>query len=114
MASFPGVPPYNRVDITDWAIYATNTINNSLNGKTNNVGNVTLHTSTVSTTVTLAHGRLGIDTVILFEPTTANAAGEMAAGTMWVSTKNPATGKFVITHASGASVDRSFNFILVG
>jgi len=114
MAKYPGVPPYNRIDINDWAIYVTNTANNCLNGKTNNIGNVTLHTSTVSTTVTLASGRLGIDTVILFEPKTANAAGEIGAGGMFVSTKDPSTGKFVITHASNAQADRSFNFILVG
>lgn len=111
---FPGVPPYNDVNQKDWLLHARNTINGVLNGKSNNIGTVTLNTSTATTTVVLAIGRLGVDTAILFEPTTLNAAGEVGAGTMFVSTKDPETGKFNITHASNTENDRTFNFILVG
>ncbi len=115
MASlYPGVTPYNGVNLQDWVLHARNTINGCLNGKTNNTGAVTLATSTATTTVVLAKGRLGPNTVILFEPTTANAAAEIGAGTMWVSTKDSLNNKFMITNASNAQADRIFNFILVG
>lgn len=111
---FPGVPPYNGININDWTIHARNTINGNLNGKTNNTDVVTLNTSTSSTTVVLATGRLGPDTVILFEPTTANAVVEISTATMWVSTKDPLNNKFIITNAVNNKNDRTFNFILVG
>lgn len=113
-AKFPGVPPFNGEDVNDWIFHARLTINNTLNGRTNNVGSVTLITSTVSTTVVLAEGRLGPATVILFEPTTANAAAEIGNGTMWVSTKDPLNNKFILTTASNAQADRIFNFVLIG
>lgn len=112
MSEYLGVPPYNRIDINDWCLYARNTINGVLNGKTNNTGSVTLRSSTSSTTVTLAIGRLGVDTVILLQPTTSAAAASLS--TTWVSTKDSATGKFVLTHANTGGGDRTFNFILVG
>lgn len=111
---YPGVPPYNGVNINDWTIHARNTINGCLNGKTNNTGNVTLNTSTATTTVVLAKGRLGPNSIILFEPTTANAAAEIGAGTMFVSTKDTVNNKFLITNASNLQNDRTFNFIIVG
>lgn len=112
MSLYLGVPPFNGVDIYDWCLFARTTINNNLNGKTNNTGSTTLRTSTVSTTVSLAIGRLGPDTVILLQPTTSNAAA--AIPTTWVSSKDAQTGKFVLTHASNTQADRTFNFILVG
>jgi len=112
--SFPGVPAYNGVNINDWTIHARNSVNGLLLGKSNNTGAVTLNTSTSSTTVVLASGRLGPNTVILFEPTTANAAIEVSTATMWVSTKDPLTNKFIITNAVNNKNDRTFNFVLIG
>lgn len=111
---FPGVPPYNGANINDWTIHARNTINGCLSGKTNNTGTVTLATSTASTTVVLAKGRLGAESVVLFEPTTAHAAAEIGNGTMWISTKDSLNNKFIITNASNTQNDRTFNFIIVG
>lgn len=112
--TYPGVPPFNGEDINDWVFHARLTINGCLNGKTNNTSSVTLQTSTATTVVTLAKGRLGPNTVILFEPTTAHAAAEIGNGTMWVSSKDVANGVFRITNASNTQNDRTFNFILVG
>lgn len=112
--TYPGVPPYNGANVADWLRHARNTINGCLNGKTNNTSTVTLNTSTATTTVVLAEGRLGPNTVILFEPTTANAAAEIGAGTMWVSTKDPLNNRFLITNASNTQNDRTFNFVLIG
>lgn len=111
---FPGVPPYNKSNLNDWLWHATNTLNGCLNGKTNNIGSVTLNTSTSSTTVVLAKGRLGSGTVILFEPTTASAAIEITTATMFVSTKDSLNDMFIITNAVNNQNDRTFNFILVG
>ena len=112
--TYPGVPPYNGANIPDWLRHARNTINGNLNGKTNNTSTVTLTTSVASTTVVLASGRLGPNTVILFEPTTANAATELYGATMWVSTKDPLNNKFILTNANNTNNDRTFNFVLIG
>lgn len=112
--TYPGVPPYNGINMNDWSIHARNTMNGLLLGKSNNTGSVTLNTSTSSTTVVLAKGRLGPNTVILFEPTTANAANEIATATMWVSTKDPLNNKFILTNAVNTQNDRTFNFVLIG
>ena len=53
-------------------------VNSILDGKINATGSVTLTASAASTTVT--EDRAGSDSVILFMPTTANAASEQAAG----------------------------------
>ncbi len=112
--TFPGVPPYNSININDWTIHARNSINGLLLGKSNNTGAVTLNTSTSSTTVVLAKGRLGPNTVILFQPTTANAVVEISTATMWVSTVDPLNNKFILTNAVNNKNDRTFNYILVG
>lgn len=114
MSLFDGVPPYNGVDTNDWILRARTVINGVLNGKSNNTGNFTLVTSTVSTTVTLAKGRLGPDTVVLYMPTTLHAAAEIGNGTMFVSSRDVASNTFTLTNASNTQNDRSFAFILVG
>lgn len=112
MSLYLGVPPYTRINLHDWALFVTNTSNNALNGKTNNTGSLTLKTSTASTTVILAKGRLGPDTQIHLAPKSSNAAA--AIPTTWVSSRDVETGKFVLTHASNTQADRIFDFILVG
>lgn len=111
---YPGVQPYSGPDINSWIIRASSVINGNLNGQTNNTGDVTLNTSTATTTVVLAKGRLGPNTVILFQPLTSNAALEVAAGTMWVSSRDVLNNKFMITNASNTQNDRSFKFVLIG
>ena len=81
-------------------------VNNAMNGKTNNVGTVTLTASTTTTTIT--DERLGFNSVILLSPLTANAAAQ----TPYVSTK--AKGSAVITHTSVVSTDLDFDYIIVG
>lgn len=114
MSMFDGVPPYNGNNTTTWIHKARTTINNLLNGKSNNTGSFTLATSTATTVVTLAQGRMGPDTVILYQPLSLNAAAEIGAGTMFVSSKDVETGVFRLTHASNTQNDRNFAFILVG
>jgi len=81
-------------------------LNNSMAGKTNNTGSVTLRASNTTTTIT--DERLGFDSVVLLSPLTANAAAQSP----YISTK--AKGSVVITHTSVASADLNFDYIIVG
>lgn len=79
-------------------------------GNSNAIGTVTLTANAASTTVT--DDRMGAAALVLFDPTTANAATELAAGAMLVSSR--AKGSFVIAHANNAQTDRTFNYIIQG
>jgi len=81
-------------------------LNNSMAGKTNNTGSVTLRASNTTTTIT--DERLGFDSVILLSALTANAAAQNP----YISTK--AKGSAVITHTSASSTDLNFDYIIVG
>ena len=93
----------HRRRIAEWSIQV-------MQGKLNNTGSFTLTNGVTSTTVTDA--RVGINSFIGFTPTTANAASEMGAGTMYLSTRGDSL--FVITHANSASVDRTFAYCVLG
>lgn len=86
------------------------TINQLILGNLNNTSTVTLTENAASTTVT--NSRIGANTHIEFMPTTANAAAEKAAGTMYVSERTK--GEFTITHANNAQTDRTFSYMHVG
>lgn len=85
-------------------------VNGILDGKINATGSVTLTASAASTAVT--EDRAGDDSVILFMPTTANAASEQAAGGMYVSSRGKQT--FTITHANNTQSDRTFEYVVIG
>lgn len=93
----------HRRRIAEWSVQV-------MQGKLNNVGSVTLTTGVTSTTVVDA--RVGINSFIGFTPTTANAASEGGAGTMYLSTRGE--GLFVVTHANSASADRTFQYCVLG
>lgn len=79
-------------------------------GRSNAVGEVTLTASTTTTTVTAV--TCGSGSTVLLQPMTANAAGEVGAGTIYIATVS--NGSFVITHANGASEDRTFRYVCIG
>ena len=58
--------------------------------------------------------RLSIQSVVSFDPKTANAAAEKAAGTMYVLTANRTDGTWTITHANNGQTDRSFQVSIIG
>lgn len=93
----------HRIRLSNWAIQAAQ-------GKLNNTGSVTLSAGVASTSVSDA--RVGINSFIGFTPTTANAASETGAGTMFLSTRGD--GFFVITHANNATADRTFAYCILG
>lgn len=77
-------------------------------GRGNVSGTVTLTASATTTVVT--HPAIGRDAAIVLTPTTANAAGAIA--TTYVSAQD--TGTFTLTHASAATVDRTFRWAATG
>lgn len=85
-------------------------VNLLTDGKFNSTGSVTLTASAASTAVT--DYRAGPDSVILFTPTTANAAAEQGGGTMYLSAR--AKQGFTITHANNSQTDRTFLYIVIG
>lgn len=82
------------------------TINEMLKGRGNQTGTVTLTANAATTTLT--DNLLTADSVVVFMPTTANAAAEIGAGGMYVSARN--NGSFTITHANNAQTDRVFYY----
>ena len=111
--AFLGVPIYVQ-DLKEWCRLLAVSINNILQGKTNNTDTFTLAITAATTTVTVAAGRLGSGTVILFTPTTANAASEFGAGKMYVSSTSVTNNTFTITHTNGPTSDRTFTYVLIG
>lgn len=83
-----------------------------MEGRTNNVIEVTLAASEASTTVT--DSRITFQSALLPMPRTANAAAEIAAGTMYVADSGRVNGSAVIVHANNSQTDRDFLFVIVG
>ena len=79
-------------------------------GRSNATGLATLTASTTTTLVTAVTCSAG--STVLLQPTTANAAAEIGAGTGYVSTV--ADGSFTIAHANNAQTDRTFRWHCVG
>jgi hypothetical protein len=111
--SFLQAPEY-LPEVKEWCRRLSRVVNQAMQGKTNNTSEtaVTLTANATTTTVTEAPNRIGEATVILFMPTTANAAAAMA--NIYVSSRSVANNTFTITHANTATVDRTFNYVLVG
>ena len=86
------------------------TVNEILKGRGNQTGTVTLTENAASTTVT--DNLFAADMNPAWTPTTANAAAELGAGTMYVSSRT--NGSFVITHANNAQTDRTFLYLRAG
>jgi len=84
-------------------------INNQLQGKTNNVIQVTLNANATSTTITDA--RIGANTFIGFTPLTTNASAAVTSGLHVYSQQN---GQATLVHPSSPNIDQTFNVVLIG
>jgi hypothetical protein len=84
-------------------------LNDLAGGRGNNGCTVTLTANAATTTVTSpsVRGLAPLD-CLHFDPLTANAAAELAAGTMYVLEANRTANQIVITHANNAQTDRKF------
>jgi hypothetical protein len=87
-------------------------VNRALEGKLNCIGRVTLLPNVPLTP--LRDPLLTPDSIVFFDPLTANAVAEWAAGTMYVLAVNRTGGQFLITHANGATADRTFGYVVLG
>lgn len=86
----------------------SNVVNNTMDGKINATGSITLTASATSTTLTDA--RIGANSIILFMPTTAN--GNTAKANLYVSAR--ADGSATLTHASSTNTDQTFGYVVLG
>lgn len=81
-------------------------------GRSNAIGTVTLTTSSATTVVTTMPGICAPGSVPILIPTTANAATEFGAGSLYISSVGLNT--FTITHVNSATTLRTFLFAIVG
>ena len=81
-------------------------------GKLECVAELTLTPGSSNTTL----NRLGLSrqSVLIFDPLTASAAAELAAGTLFVTQSNRLKDSCIITHANSAVTDRSFLVAIIG
>lgn len=81
-------------------------------GRSNAVGTVTLATGAATTVVTTATGLCAPGSVPILVPTTANAATEFGAGSLYISSVGIDT--FTITHVNSATTLRTFLYAIHG
>jgi hypothetical protein len=67
-----------------------------------------------ATTTVVTDPTVTPDTVFHFDPLTATAAAEIAAGTLYVLAADRLLGSFTITHANAGTTDRAFRWIALG
>jgi hypothetical protein len=104
------LPPPYLTDDAEWKRALGRWALEANQGHLANTGTVTLTANVASTTVTDA--RVGVGSFIGFMPTTASAATEFGAGTLFVSTQGKQT--FTITHVNAATADRTFRYAILG
>lgn len=82
-------------------------VNNLVNGKTNNIGEVTLNPSATSTVV--SNNLVNPNSMILLEALTANAASHVTHVYVVAGDKN-----FTIFHNSSPQTDRTHKYVIIG
>lgn len=92
----------------EWYKVLAQAINSLINGKSANVGTFTLAENVTTTTVT--DNLFESNQIVVWSPTTANAAAAM--DDLYVSAR--AKGRFTLTHANTATTDRTFLYVRVG
>ena len=108
-------PPTSLTDLASlvkWARKLFDAIKAWRVGKFDCTAEITLTAN--AATSTLADHRLSPQSHVSFDPKTANAAAEKAAGTMYVLTANRGDGAWTITHANNAQADRTFVVLILG
>ena len=84
-----------------------------MSGKLNVVTDTFTLTPSAAAT-TLSDARLSVDGAVLFDPLTANAAAELAAGTLYATEANRDDEVWIFTHANNAQTDRDFRLLIIG
>jgi hypothetical protein len=73
-------------------------------------GLLTLTANSPSTV--LADARLRFDGTLILVPTSANAAAELANGTLWVPESGRVNGSVTIVHANNVQTDRTYRYLI--
>lgn len=94
---------------SDYWLTVLRTIDNALNGKTNNAGEFEVTASAASTTV--EDILCNENSVIVLTPISVNAATEFVSGNMYVEAGD---GSFEVFHTNSATTDRDFRYLIVG
>lgn len=102
-------PPQDQEDERKHRRSLAQAIHRLLGGRSNNVLEVTLEANQAYTDVT--DSRIGVNSVAICVPTTANAA---AIQTPYRDYTNAVNGSMRLVHASDANTDKSFKVVLVG
>mgnify|MGYP001578810897 CR=1 FL=1 len=105
---FPAVPLQWNGPTEEWIRLGAEAVRNLQDGKINATGTVTLTANAATTTLT--DRRIGPDSVILFMPTTENAATAM--GNLRVTSRGDGTA--TLTHTNNAQTDRTFAYAILG
>lgn len=107
----PSVPT-TGTNWKEWLLKVSSTVNQILHGHMNTGGLFTLTASVASTTLT--DDRISVDSTVVLVPTTANAAAELGAGTLYMAETSRVNGSIVVTHANNAQTDRTFRIVIIG
>ena len=108
-------PPFSFHTLADVAIYLRklwDAFVSMRSGKLQCVTELTLTANAATTTFTDV--RLSAYSAVCFDPMTANAAAELAAGTLYVTSANRGSGTWTITNANSAQTDRTFRVMIIG
>ena len=113
---FPHMPSRasftNLQSVTNYLSRHVDGIHALRHGKLECVTNVTLTANATSTVIN--DQRLAPQSVVIFDPLTANAAAELAAGTLYAAEANRGVTTWTITHANNAQTDREFHIAIIG
>lgn len=93
----------------EWQRLTVEAVTSLRDGHHNGHGTVTLDANQASTT--LLDRRIGANTKIQLNPTSANAKAE---GIPWHTYPNMTEGQAVLNHTNNAQTDRSYSYILAG
>ena len=105
---FPSVPLHWNGPTEEWIRLGAEAVRSLQDGKILATGTVTLTASAATTALT--DRRIGPNSVILFMPTTANAATGLTA--LYVTGRGDGTA--TLNHANNAQTDRTYAYALLG
>ena len=114
----PLIGPPDPVGISNWSTVTSylrvlrGVVMTIWTGKLNCTGEITL-TANAATTVLNRKG-LSPQSVVHFDPKTANAASDLYGGGMYVLTANRGNDSWTITHPNNANANKTFQYTVIG
>lgn len=87
-------------------------VRDALDGRSNAFGEFTLEADETETVVVAPN--CSPESCISLMPLTEDAAGEIAAGTLWIAAASVVAGQFTVTHANDPSETRTFRYAIQG